>query len=57
MVWNPAEAVSKTIADMLPDGYKTFVCVEPANAYPGIDMITLAPGEMHTLSTTIQLME
>lgn len=57
VVWNPAEAVTKTIADMLPDGYKTFVCVEPANAYPGIDMITLEPGETHTLSTTIQLIE
>jgi glucose-6-phosphate 1-epimerase len=57
VVWNPAEATTKTIGDIVPDGYKTFVCVEPANAYPGIDMITLAPGQSHTLSTTIKLIE
>jgi glucose-6-phosphate 1-epimerase len=57
VVWNPGEAVTKTIGDMVPDSYKTFVCVEPANAYPGIDMIALAAGESHTLSTTIQLIE
>ncbi|MES2848187.1 MAG: D-hexose-6-phosphate mutarotase [Bacteroidota bacterium] len=55
VVWNPAEATTKTIADITPDGYKTFVCVEPANAYPGIDMITLSPGQSHTLSTTIKI--
>ena len=56
VVWNPAEATTKTIGDIVPDGYKTFVCVEPTNAYPGINMITLAPGQSHTLSTTIKLM-
>lgn len=55
VVWNPGEATTKTIADMDPDGYKTFVCVEPTNAYPGIDMIQLAPGENHTLSTIISI--
>ena len=57
VVWNPGEATAKTIGDITPDGYKTFLCVEPANAYPGIDMITLAPGQTHTLSTAIKLME
>jgi D-hexose-6-phosphate mutarotase len=42
---------------MEPEGYKTFVCVEPANAYAGIDTIALEPGQSHTLSTTIKLME
>ncbi|MBL0359070.1 MAG: D-hexose-6-phosphate mutarotase [Chitinophagaceae bacterium] len=55
VVWNPGEAATQTMADMLPDGYKTFVCVEPANAYAGIDMITLKPGEMHTLGTLIEI--
>ncbi len=57
VVWNPNEEVAKSIGDIEPEGYKTFICVEPANAYPGIDMITLAPGQSHTLSTTIKLME
>lgn len=55
VVWNPAEATTKTMGDMEPGGYKNFVCVEPANAYAGIDMITLAPGQTHTLSTEIKL--
>jgi glucose-6-phosphate 1-epimerase len=54
VVWNPGEDVAKTIGDMQPNGYETFVCVEPANAYPGIDMISLQPGESHTLSTVIK---
>jgi len=57
VVWNPNEEVAKSISDMEPGGYKTFVCVEPANAYAGIDIITLAPGQSHTLSTTIKLVE
>jgi glucose-6-phosphate 1-epimerase len=55
VVWNPGAATSKTISDMTDDGYKDFVCVEAVNAYPGIDMITLAPAEEFTLSTTISL--
>lgn len=55
VVWNPAEATAKTMTDIHHDGYKTFVCVEPANAYPGIDMITLAPGAEHTICTKIAL--
>ena len=53
VVWNPAEAVSANMGDMATDGYKTFVCVEPANAYLGIDMIVLQPGESHTLTATM----
>jgi len=55
VVWNPAAATTKTMADMAPDGYQTFVCVEPANAYEGIDVIQLKPGETHTLSTLIEV--
>ena len=57
VIWNPGEAVTKTIGDIAPDGYKTFICVEPANAYPGIDMIQLAPGESHILATVISIVE
>jgi len=55
VVWNPGEETTKTIADMTPNGFETFVCVEPANAYAGIDMITLKPGETHTLGTLIRV--
>lgn len=54
VVWNPAAETTKTISDMAPNGYETFVCVEPANAYAGVDMITLSPGQNHTVSTTIK---
>lgn len=55
VVWNPGAAVTKTMSDMHPDGYLKFVCVEPANAYPGIDTITLNPGESHSISTSIDI--
>ncbi len=55
VIWNPAEATAKTMTDIHPGGFKTYVCAEPANAYPGIDMIHLAPGESHTISTNIEI--
>lgn len=55
VVWNPWEATAKTMTDIHPGGYKTYVCAEPANAYPGIDMINLAPGESHTISAKIEI--
>lgn len=54
VIWNPWEAKTKTMNDMEPDGYKTFVCIEPVNAYRGINIITLAPGESHTLAACIE---
>lgn len=54
VVWNPWEATAKTMTDIHSGGYKTYVCAEPANAYPGIDMINLAPGASHTLSTSME---
>jgi glucose-6-phosphate 1-epimerase len=56
VLWNPGEATAKTMTDIHPGGYKTYVCAEPANAYAGIDMILLAPGESHTLSASIHTM-
>jgi glucose-6-phosphate 1-epimerase len=55
VAWNPGEATAKTMTDIHPGGYKTYVCAEPANAYPGIDMIHLAPGQSHMLSTSIEV--
>ena len=55
IVWNPGAIISKSISDMDPSGYKNFICIEPANAYPGIDMIVLEPGESYSLSTCIEI--
>jgi len=52
VVWNPGADVTKTMSDMSPDGYKTFVCVEAANAFN--NFIKLGPGESFSLSTIIQ---
>ncbi len=55
VLWNPGPITSKNFNDMPPDGYKNFICIEPANAYAGIDMIDLAPGEDFSISTTIKI--
>jgi glucose-6-phosphate 1-epimerase len=52
VVWNPGAETTKTMSDMSPDGYKTFICVEAANAFNNI--IKLGPGESFNLSTIIQ---
>lgn len=51
VVWNPGAATTK-MNDMSPDGYKTFICVEAANAFN--NTIQLGPGESFSLSTIIQ---
>ncbi|MBI3882981.1 MAG: D-hexose-6-phosphate mutarotase [Sphingobacteriales bacterium] len=51
VVWNPGAEIAKTIGDMNDNGYKTFVCVEPANAFTNI--IKLSPGESFSISTII----
>jgi D-hexose-6-phosphate mutarotase len=40
---------------MEPDGYRSFICAEPANAYEGVDMIELEPGKSFSLSTIISV--
>lgn len=54
VVWNPGEAGIAAIIDAPADGWRHFICVEPANA--GQDVITLAPGETHTLQQTINVL-
>ena len=46
VIWNPWSETVKTIADIPNDGYQTYVCIEPANAYD--DFIQLKPGEKHS---------
>ena len=51
VVWNPWIAKSARLGDMGPDGYRRMVCIETANA--GEDIVRLAPGATHRLSTII----
>ncbi len=55
VVWNPGPETTLKMPDIDPQGYKTFICIEPANAYPGIDMISLEPGGKFTLSAHIEI--
>lgn len=48
VVWNPWEDGAGNLADVEPDTWSQFLCVEAANT--ATDAITLAPGKTHTLS-------
>jgi glucose-6-phosphate 1-epimerase len=49
VVWNPWIRVCEQKADLAAEDYKKTVCIETANA--GHDVITVQPGESHTLKT------
>ena len=51
VVWNPFPEGSATLADLAPDSWQHFLCVEAANT--GANAITLAPGQSHTLEARI----
>ncbi|MCD4498525.1 D-hexose-6-phosphate mutarotase [Chromobacterium vaccinii] len=48
VVWNPAPAKARKLADLPDEDWRRFVCVETANA--GDDARALAPGERHRLA-------
>lgn len=52
VVWNPGQALGARMADV-GTKWRKFVCVEAANV--GASAITIAPGDSHTLSQSIQL--
>jgi len=51
VVWNPWTQKCSRMSAMKKDSYKTFVCVETANAFD--DEIQIKPNQSHTLQTTI----
>ena len=50
VVWNPGPGGK--LADLEPEDWRRFVCVEPVSDWPGGR--TLAPGERHVLAASIQ---
>lgn len=53
VVWNPGQERAAGLPDLGPGDWERFVCVEAGRVLDGA--VTLAPGETHTLSTTISL--
>jgi D-hexose-6-phosphate mutarotase len=53
VVWNPWVAKAKAMPDFGDDEWTDMVCVETANALD--DAVSLAPGESHTTTATIEL--
>lgn len=51
VVWNPWEAKGAALADVAEGEWRTFLCIEGANAFE--NAVRLAPGESHTLSYTV----
>ncbi|MCW2068754.1 UNVERIFIED_ORG: glucose-6-phosphate 1-epimerase [Stenotrophomonas maltophilia] len=50
VAWNPGADAAAKMADV-GDGWRDYVCLEAANAGP--DVITIAPGDRHTLVQTL----
>lgn len=53
VVWNPWTELTAKLNDMEPDGWQTMLCVETANAGPNV--LTLGPGEAHTMRATLSV--
>ena len=51
VVWNPGAEFIKTFADLPPQGWKQYVCLEAANCGP--DVIELGADDSHVLQQTI----
>ncbi len=51
VVWNPNAEKIKTFADIPDDGWRSYFCLEVANA--GSDVVTLLPGAVHRIAQTL----
>jgi len=51
VVWNPWDTGAATLADVQPEAWRQFLCVEAANT--GTDTVTIAPKTTHTMSVNI----
>lgn len=49
VIWNPWQALSRSMTDMADDGYRSMLCVEAANTQG----LTLLPGQSHVLKQVI----
>ncbi len=52
VVWNPWIDKTRRLADMDPDDYLRFVCIETANAEA--DAISIEPSDEHTIAVTLK---
>ena len=50
VVWNPGLETAASIKDLGPDGWRSMVCVESANALD--NALCIEPGQQHTLRVT-----
>ena len=55
VVWNPWKDKAQAMSDFPDKGYQNMVCIEAANATD--DVVQLSPGEEHTLSQIIAVLE
>lgn len=53
VTWNPGEEATRGLADVPPDGWPGFVCVETANVRGNATI--LAPGESHAIATSYRV--
>ncbi|MEO7253653.1 MAG: D-hexose-6-phosphate mutarotase [Casimicrobium sp.] len=53
VVWNPGAELIKTFADLPPEGWRHYVCLEAANC--GADVIELGTDDSHVLQQTISV--
>ncbi|RMP67983.1 hypothetical protein ALQ18_02880 [Pseudomonas marginalis pv. marginalis] len=52
VIWNPWTERAKAFDDMADDGWQGMLCIETANVLD--DVVSLAPGESHTLGVSIR---
>ena len=53
VVWNPGRAKGEAMADVGPDAWRGFVCLETAQC--GVHAVPLAPGARHAMSARVDV--